>query len=99
MAVPDLAAPMASIGVPTEIKRDERRVALTPDGVQELVGQGIEVRVQQGAGLGAGIADSAYRSAGARLVDQEEAWAARRPATSLIGASSGRLPSSSCTVS
>jgi alanine dehydrogenase len=67
---------MASIGVPSEIKRDERRVALTPDGVRELVGQGMEVRVQAGAGLGAGISDAAFAAAGARLVDREEAWAA-----------------------
>jgi alanine dehydrogenase len=62
--------------VPTEIKRDEQRVAITPDGVRELVAQGMEVRVQEGAGLGAGISDDAYRVAGARLVEPEEAWAA-----------------------
>jgi alanine dehydrogenase len=67
---------MATIGVPTEIKRDEQRVALTPDGVRELVGQGMEVRVQTGAGLGAGIDDEAFAAAGARLVTREEAWAA-----------------------
>jgi alanine dehydrogenase len=67
---------MASIGVPTEIKRDEQRVALTPDGVRELVGQGMEVRVQAGAGLGAGISDEAFATAGAHLVSREEAWGA-----------------------
>jgi alanine dehydrogenase len=71
-----MAAPMASIGVPSEIKRDEQRVALTPDGVRELVTQGMEVRVQVGAGLGAGFSDDAFAAAGARLVSQEEAWAA-----------------------
>jgi alanine dehydrogenase len=80
MAPSGLAAPpgspLASIGVPTEIKRDEQRVALTPDGVRELVGHGMEVRVQAGAGQGAGIADDDYRAAGARLVSREEAWAA-----------------------
>jgi alanine dehydrogenase len=70
------ASPMASIGVPTEIKRDEQRVALTPDGVRELVGQGMEVRVQAGAGVGAGIDDQAYHACGARIVSREEAWAA-----------------------
>ncbi|MEB3319529.1 MAG: alanine dehydrogenase [Cyanobium sp.] len=75
-APPTLRAPMASIGVPSEIKRDERRVALTPDGVRELVTQGMEVRVQAGAGLGAGISDEDFAVAGARLVSQEEAWAA-----------------------
>lgn len=62
--------------MPTEIKRDEQRVALTPDGVRELVSHGLEVRVQSGAGNGAGIDDSSYAEAGAQLVSQEEAWAA-----------------------
>jgi alanine dehydrogenase len=53
---------MATIGVPAEIKRDERRVALTPDGVRELISQGMEVRVQAGAGLGAGITALAYET-------------------------------------
>jgi len=71
-----LAAPMASIGVPAEIKRPEQRVALSPDAVAELVNQGMEVRVQAGAGLGAGFSDTAFAAAGARLVGAEEAWAA-----------------------
>ena len=94
-----LVSPMASIGVPREIKRDEQRVALTPDGVRELVSQGMEVRIEAGAGHGVGISDDDYGASGARLVSREDAWAARRPAISLIGASKGRLPSSSCTVS
>jgi alanine dehydrogenase len=69
-------APIASIGVPTEIKRDEQRVALTPDGVRELVSHGFAVRVQAGAGAGAGIDDQAFQAAGASLVDREDAWAA-----------------------
>jgi len=69
-------SPLASIGVPKEIKRDERRVALTPDGAHELVSQGMEVRIEAGAGLGAGISDDDYEAVGARLVSREEAWAA-----------------------
>ena len=69
-------APIASIGVPTEIKRDEQRVALTPDGVRERVSHGFAVRVQAGAGAGAGIDDQAFQAAGASLVDREDAWAA-----------------------
>jgi alanine dehydrogenase len=76
MALPVLSAPMASIGVPSEIKRDEQRVALTPDGVRELVSHGLEVRVQRGAGNGAGIADGDFQEAGARMVSCEEAWGA-----------------------
>jgi alanine dehydrogenase len=67
---------MASIGVPAEIKRDEQRVALTPDAVRDLAGQGMEVRIEAGAGLGAGFTDAAFAAAGARLVSAEEAWAA-----------------------
>jgi len=73
---PGLTAPMASIGVPAEIKRDEQRVALTPDAAGDLVNQGMEVRIQAGAGLGAGFSDAAFAAAGARLVSAEEAWAA-----------------------
>ncbi len=69
-------ASIASIGIPREIKRDEQRVALTPDGVRELVSHGLEVRIEAGAGLGAGLDDGAFAAAGARLVDREEAWAA-----------------------
>ena len=76
MAHSVLTAPMATIGVPSEIKVDEQRVALTPDAVRELVTQGLEVRVQSGAGAGAGISDQAFAAAGARVVTREEAWAA-----------------------
>ena len=76
MAHSVLTAPMATIGVPSEIKVDEQRVALTPDAVRELVTQGLEVRVQSGAGGGAGISDQAFAAAGARVVTREEAWAA-----------------------
>ena len=71
-----LTAPMATIGVPSEIKVDEQRVALTPDAVRELVTQGLEVRIESGAGGGAGISDQAFSAAGARVVTREEAWAA-----------------------
>lgn len=60
------------VGVVTEIKPSERRVALTPAGAAELVGAGHEVLVQAGAGVGSGFADEAYTSAGAKLVDGAE---------------------------
>ena len=69
-------APIASIGVPREIKPDERRVALTPDAVRELVSHGLQVRIEQGAGQGAGISDAAFEAAGATLVNCSDAWAA-----------------------
>ena len=59
---------MTTIGVPTEIKTDEYRVALTPSGVRELTDRGHDVLVQAGAGLGSAIADEAYAAQGARIV-------------------------------
>src|SRR3954449_10249894 len=56
------------IGVPTEIKTDEYRVALTPAGVRELAEHGHEVLIQAGAGEGSAIADAEYVSQGARIV-------------------------------
>ena len=56
------------VGVPTETKVDEFRVAVTPEGVRELEMHGIEVLVQAGAGAGSGLPDDAYRAAGAEIV-------------------------------
>jgi alanine dehydrogenase len=56
------------VGVPTEIKTDEYRVALTPSGVRELVEHGHEVVIESGAGEGSAIADADYRSQGAAIV-------------------------------
>ena len=65
------------VAVPTEIKNNEFRVAITPAGVHELVGNGHEVLVQSGAGVGSSIADEAYKAAGAKIVaTAEEVWAA-----------------------
>ncbi|HWH10713.1 MAG TPA: alanine dehydrogenase [Solirubrobacteraceae bacterium] len=61
------------IGVPTEIKSDEYRVALTPAGVRELTGHGHDVVVQSGAGDGSAIEDSDYADQGARIVPDAEA--------------------------
>ena len=64
------------VGVPTEVKADERRVAVTPDGVRELEAHGVDVLVQAGAGVGASLPDDAYRAAGAEVVDDpDELWA------------------------
>ncbi|MGR5964770.1 alanine dehydrogenase [Bacillus cereus] len=63
------------IGIPTEIKNNENRVAMTPAGAVHLVQNGHEVFVQKGAGLGSGFADEEYVQAGAKLVETaEEAW-------------------------
>ncbi|WP_144501617.1 alanine dehydrogenase [Bacillus thuringiensis] len=63
------------IGIPTEIKNNENRVAMTPAGAVHLVQNGHEVFVQKGAGLGSGFMDEEYVQAGAKLVETaEEAW-------------------------
>ncbi|MGI9431725.1 MAG: alanine dehydrogenase [Myxococcota bacterium] len=62
------------IGVPREIKPQEFRVGLTPDGARTLVLQGHEVEVEHGAGLGSGFPDAAYEAAGASLKDTETVW-------------------------
>jgi alanine dehydrogenase len=56
------------VGVPTEVKPDEYRVALTPSGVRELADAGHEVFVQSGAGLGSAISDADYATQGASIV-------------------------------
>ncbi|MBT2483299.1 MULTISPECIES: alanine dehydrogenase [unclassified Microbacterium] len=63
------------IGVPTEVKNNENRVALTPAGADRLVSEGHRVLVQAGAGVGSRIDDEAYRAAGAEIVPSAaDAW-------------------------
>ncbi|HEX3534602.1 MAG TPA: Re/Si-specific NAD(P)(+) transhydrogenase subunit alpha [Gemmatimonadaceae bacterium] len=57
------------IGVPREIARGERRVALVPDVVPQLTRAGHRVVVERGAGQRAGFTDEAYRAAGCDLAD------------------------------
>jgi alanine dehydrogenase len=61
------------VGVPTEVKLDEYRVALTAAGVRELVDAGHEVLVQSGAGLGSAMPDEAYAAQGAAIVPDADA--------------------------
>ncbi|WP_433499937.1 alanine dehydrogenase [Sphaerimonospora sp. CA-214678] len=64
------------IGVPTEIKSHENRVAATPAGVHELVRRGHSVMVQKRAGLGSHISDEEYLAAGAELEESaDRIWA------------------------
>jgi alanine dehydrogenase len=63
------------IGVPTEIKNNENRVAMTPAGVFQLVRSGHKVFIQKGAGRGSGFNDKAYTQAGATIVETAaDAW-------------------------
>ena len=65
------------IGVPTEIKTREYRVGINPGGVVALVRAGHKVRIQKGAGLGAGITDKDFEGAGATIVPSaDDAWGA-----------------------
>ena len=64
------------VGVPVEVKTGEDRVAITPEGVRELVAHGHRVRVEAGAGEASSIPDADFVAAGALVVDADEAWAA-----------------------
>ncbi|BAX91902.1 alanine dehydrogenase [Mycobacterium shigaense] len=64
------------VGIPTETKNNEFRVAITPAGVAELTRRGHEVLVQAGAGDGSAIPDAEFKAAGAQLADTAgEVWA------------------------
>jgi alanine dehydrogenase len=65
------------VGIPTEIKNNEERVAITPAGVHELVNHGHQVLVQAGAGEGSGFTDAEYVAQGAQIADDaNQVWAA-----------------------
>ncbi|HBX20135.1 MAG TPA: alanine dehydrogenase, partial [Porphyromonadaceae bacterium] len=60
------------IGIPKEIKEQEGRVAMTPDGVFELTRRGHKVFVQRGAGVESQLPDENYQRAGAVILDHIE---------------------------
>ena len=63
------------VGVPTEVKNHEYRVAITPAGVHELTRHGHDVLVQAGAGIGSSITDDEFTAAGAKIASsQEDVW-------------------------
>lgn len=63
------------IGVPKEIKEGEKRVAMTPQGVDALVSHHHRVLVEKGAGKGSGFSDTEYERAGAILIESAgEIW-------------------------
>jgi alanine dehydrogenase len=64
------------VGIPSEVKNHEYRVAITPAGVFELTRAGHDVHVQAGAGNGSSIADADFAAAGATILpDADEVWA------------------------
>ncbi|HET6484659.1 MAG TPA: alanine dehydrogenase [Actinoplanes sp.] len=65
------------VGIPSEVKNNEFRVAITPAGVYEFRRAGHEVVVQAGAGAGSSITDGDYVAAGAAILDKpDEVWGA-----------------------
>ena len=62
------------IGVAKEIKSDEYRVALTPAGARELIQQGHELLVEEGAGEGSAFRDAAYAAEGAQIASVDDVW-------------------------
>jgi NAD(P) transhydrogenase subunit alpha len=63
------------VGVAKETAAGERRVALVPDALAKLTGAGLEILVEQGAGVGALIPDAAYEAAGAKIVSTKDLYA------------------------
>jgi NAD(P) transhydrogenase subunit alpha len=67
---------MMKIGVPKEVHAGERRVAATPDTVEQIIKLGYAVAVESGAGDLAQFSDDAYREAGADVVTHtRQLWA------------------------
>ena len=64
------------IGIPKESLQGETRVAATPDTVGKLLKLGFDVAVQSGAGALASFDDASYEAAGAKVVNEKEAWKA-----------------------
>jgi alanine dehydrogenase len=63
------------VGVPAEVKPGERRVAVTPAAVRELVRAGVDVLIQAGAGVGSHISDDQFAAEGAAIVpDADSVW-------------------------
>src|ERR1035437_1969844 len=63
------------VGVPTELKNGELRVAITPAGVRELTSAGHTVLMQSGAGIGSSIRDAEFVATGASvLADALDVW-------------------------
>ncbi len=61
------------IGIPTEVRPGERRVALVPESVKRLGNKGVTFSLQAGAGREAGFLDEEYQAAGATVVPTREA--------------------------
>src|SRR5688500_17058128 len=78
-----------TVGVLSETAADEKRVAVTPEGVKALREKGFDVAVEAGAGSGAGFTDEAYRVAGAETRTAAEVRAASDIILMVLGPSDG----------
>jgi len=63
-----------TVGVPREVKDQERRVGLVPSGVTALCESGHRVLVETNAGVGSSIPDQEYQSAGAEVLSAVDVW-------------------------
>ncbi|WP_130176376.1 Re/Si-specific NAD(P)(+) transhydrogenase subunit alpha [Cryobacterium sp. SO1] len=63
------------VGIGRERRNGEKRVAATPETVTQLIGLGVDVTVEAGAGLASGYSDAAYQKAGAQLAPDFDATA------------------------
>uniref|UniRef100_A0A8C5AW10 proton-translocating NAD(P)(+) transhydrogenase n=1 Tax=Gadus morhua TaxID=8049 RepID=A0A8C5AW10_GADMO len=72
---PSLHLHQLTVGVPKEVFLDERRVALSPAGVQALIKQGFNVVVEAGAGDASKFPDEMYVQAGAAIRDAKDVLA------------------------
>jgi NAD(P) transhydrogenase subunit alpha len=63
------------VGVAKETAPGERRVALVPEALGKLQAAGLEILVEQGAGVGSSIPDAAYQGAGATIVSTDALYA------------------------
>ncbi|XP_062409874.1 NAD(P) transhydrogenase, mitochondrial [Sardina pilchardus] len=72
---PGVPYKQVTVGVPKEVFQNERRVAISPAGVQALVKQGFNVVVESGAGDTAKFPDEMYTQAGATVKDAKEVFA------------------------
>uniref|UniRef100_A0AAX7VCZ8 proton-translocating NAD(P)(+) transhydrogenase n=1 Tax=Astatotilapia calliptera TaxID=8154 RepID=A0AAX7VCZ8_ASTCA len=74
-ASPGIPYKQLTVGVPKEIFQNERRVALSPAGVQALIKQGFNVVVESGAGECSKFGDEQYAQAGATIKDLKDVLA------------------------
>lgn len=72
---PGIPYKQLTVGVPKEIFQNERRVALSPAGVQALIKQGFNVIVESGAGEPSKFPDEQYAQAGATIKDIKDVLA------------------------